>query len=136
MEMLGEDRYQTKRSLDIYEKAASNHEGTGAFVSGGATAKGLDQPNNLVIGNSHVKICPSCNGTISSKAKFCNLCGGKIEAKIVCPSCDYENEENSKFCSSCGVNLVKLICECGNELHQIDRFCNNCGKKANTFATE
>lgn len=120
MEMLGEHRYEKKRSLDIYEKAASNREGTDTFKT---------HLNKSLLNHSHTKQCPSCNESIPSTSKFCNLCGAKIEAKIICPTCNYENEEDSKFCSSCGTHLAKQVCECGNELHPVDRFCNNCGKE-------
>lgn len=127
MEMLGDDRYEKKRSLDIYEKAASNREGTGPFKT---------HLNKDLLNNAHTKQCPSCNESIPSTSKFCNLCGVKIEATIICPTCNYENEEDAKFCSTCGTKLKKLVCECGNELLPIDRFCNNCGKKVETFTSE
>jgi len=132
MEMLGEERYEKMRNLDISEKAASNREGMGTFVTRGEPKKDPIQQNT----HAFSQICPSCEGTIASSSKFCNLCGVKIEHKIICPSCKYENEEDSKFCTSCGTHLTRMICQCGNELHRNDRYCNNCGTKVETFSTE
>ncbi|WP_268871006.1 SPFH domain-containing protein [Ureibacillus manganicus] len=127
MEMLGEERYEKKRSYDIYEKAASNYDPKSTFHT---------QLDKRILKSSHTKFCPSCNGTIPSTSKYCFLCGVKIDTKIKCPSCNYENEGNSKFCSICGTDLTKRICQCGNELQSNDQFCPYCGKKVDKSVTE
>lgn len=136
MEMLGEERYEKMRNLDISEKAASNRNGMGTFVTSKELSKNSIQQNKELVKQAFSQICPSCNGMIASSSKFCNLCGIKIEPKTICPSCEYENEGDSNFCTSCGTKLARLFCHCGNELHENDRYCNNCGNKVEPIATE
>lgn len=135
-EIMGDNRYVTQRSFDIYESAASNDNGVaGLFATSGVglgVGQGMaimmnqqvQQPSNNV---TH-KICPSCHGNIISTSKFCNLCGENLTLKVItCHSCQSENEESSKFCSSCGTSLHKPVCSCGQELDVTSKFCNNCG---------
>lgn len=135
-EIMGDNRYVTQRSFDIYESAASNENGVaGLFATSGVglgVGQGMvtmmnqqvQQPSNNV---TH-QICPSCHGNIVSTSKFCNLCGENLTLKVItCHSCQSENEESSKFCSSCGTSLHKPVCSCGQELDVTSKFCNNCG---------
>ncbi|MGA3602920.1 SPFH domain-containing protein [Lysinibacillus agricola] len=141
-EIMGDNRYVTQRSFDIYESAASNENGVaGLFASGGVglgVGQGIvtmmneqvQQPGNNV---TH-KICPSCHGNILSTSKFCNLCGENLVRQIItCHSCQSENEESSKFCSSCGISLHKPVCSCGQELDVTSKFCNNCGAQVKSI---
>jgi formate dehydrogenase maturation protein FdhE len=48
--------------------------------------------------------------------KYCPVCGGTSGA--------------AKFCYKDGTKLVDRVkCECENELHPVDVFCPECGKK-------
>ncbi|WP_285398042.1 SPFH domain-containing protein [Lysinibacillus sp. fls2-241-R2A-57] len=141
-EIMGDNRYVTQRSFDIYESAASNENGVaGLFASSGVglgVGQGMitmmnqqvQQPGNNI---THI-ICPSCHGNILSTSKFCNLCGENLTRQIItCHSCQSENEESSKFCCSCGISLHKPVCSCGQELDVTSKFCNNCGTQVKSI---
>ncbi len=51
-------------------------------------------------------ICPSCNTSNPTGARFCNNCGTKLTANpIKCPTCGTENPPGAKFCSNDGTKL-------------------------------
>lgn len=109
-EIMGDSRYATKRSFDVYEGAANNQSGVaGAFVAGGfglGAAMNVGSKMNEVVGNP-----------VESKPnKVCYSCGSHIP-------------ENAKFCFECGANNSIKICECGNKLLPGSKFCPECGKK-------
>lgn len=109
-EIMGDGRYATKRSFDVYEGAANNQSGVaGAFAAGGiglGAAMGMGASMNQTVGNpmhkEEVKECVSCHARIPVNSKFC-------------PECGYKNSET--------------ICECGNKLIPGTKFCPECGKK-------
>lgn len=109
-EIMGDGRYATKRSFDVYEGAANNQSGVaGAFAAGGiglGAAMGMGASMNQTVGNpihkEDVKACVSCGARIPLTAKFC-------------PECGFSNSE--------------IICECGNKLTPGTKFCPECGKK-------
>jgi membrane protease subunit (stomatin/prohibitin family) len=109
-EIMGDNRYATKRSFDVYEGAANNSNGVaGAFVAGGmglGAAMGVGASMNQTVGNpiqrEETKECLSCH------------------ARILI---------SSKFCPECGFNNSEIICECGNKLTPGTKFCPECGKK-------
>lgn len=109
-EIMGDGRYATKRSFDVYEGAANNSNGVaGAFAAGGiglGAAVNMGASMNQLIENSMQK----------NDTKECSSCHAKIAY-------------NSKFCPECGYNFKKLICECGNTLEPGSKFCSECGKK-------
>lgn len=141
-EIMGDSRYSTMRSFDVYEGAANNQNGVaGAFVAGGlglgvgagigansAPLQGVmstPKPNDV--------FCPQCNAPNSSGTRFCSSCGCSLIQKPTtqkCPNCSAEIPEGSKFCNSCGTKIItEILCECGNRLSPESKFCNNCGKK-------
>ncbi len=109
-EIMGDGRYTTKRSFDVYEGAATNQNGVaGAFVAGGmglGAAMGVGASMNQTVGNpvhrEETKECVSCRARIPIRAKFC-------------PECGFNNSE--------------MTCECGNKLAPGTKFCPECGKK-------
>ncbi len=134
-EIMGDSRYVTKRSFDVYETAAGNENGVaGAFAAGGVgIGAGLGIANNLNnpamnpqfqnpqfqnyqyqnpmnqpypnMGAAPVN-CPSCGAAVAANSKFCNECGYKmVEDKIRCPQCGALLGANSKFCNECGTPL-------------------------------
>lgn len=109
-EIMGEGRYVTKRSFDVYEGAANNQSGVaGAFAAGGigmGAAMGMGASMNQTIGNPIQK----------ESTKQCISCGARISF-------------TSKFCSECGANNSERICGCGNKITPGDKFCSECGKK-------
>ena len=138
-EIMGDNRYVTQRSFDVYEAAASNQNGVaGAFLAGGV-GMGMGQsarqsmPNQMcsLSGQQSTGVCGSCHGQISATSKFCPLCGESVvKTTKTCPDCSFENTDDARFCGGCGKNMQNRICACGTELAVDVKFCNNCGTKA------
>lgn len=109
-EIMGDGRYVTKRSFDVYEGAANNQSGVaGAFAAGGiglGTAMGMGASMNQTVGNPIHR----------EDTKECASCHAKIPV-------------GSKFCPECGYNNSEAVCECGNKLAPGTKFCPECGKK-------
>lgn len=109
-EIMGDGRYATKRSFDIYEGAANNDSGVaGAFAASGlgfGAAMNMGASMSQTVGNPIHK----------EEVKACISCGAKIPA-------------TSKFCPECGANNSERICECGTKLAPGTKFCPECGKK-------
>lgn len=109
-EIMGDGRYATKRSFDVYEGAANNTSGVaGAFAAGGV---GLGAAMNMGA---------SMNQTVGNPM-------AKEEVKE-CPSCHARTVVSSRFCPQCGFNYSSLVCECGKTLEPGTRFCPVCGKE-------
>lgn len=51
--------------------------------------------------------CKQCGNEINAGAKFCPICGEKVNEEIYCSNCGEILPEGTKFCSSCG----KLVSE-------------------------
>lgn len=109
-EIMGDGRYATKRSFDVYEGAANNQSGVaGAFAAGGiglGAAMGMGASMNQTVGNPIHR----------EDTKECVSCHAKIPV-------------GSKFCPECGFNNSETVCECGNKLAPGTKFCPECGKK-------
>jgi len=133
-EIMGDNRYATKRSFDVYEGAATNSGGVaGAFVAGGiGLSAGMAMGNNFsnVVNTtpSDDLKCPKCNFPYKEGSKFCNSCGEKLGQKI-CPKCKAAVSYESKFCMECGQAMESKVCTCGTSLLPDTKFCNNCGRK-------
>ncbi len=50
--------------------------------------------------------CSGCSAENRDGARFCNLCGSKLE--LVCPKCRNLNPPESKFCTECGYSSSLL----------------------------
>jgi len=48
--------------------------------------------------------CPRCNAANDAGARFCEDCGGRLDA--TCPSCGTPITPGKKFCRSCGAALT------------------------------
>lgn len=109
-EIMGDGRYATKRSFDVYEGAANNQSGVaGAFAAGGlgfGAAMNMGAAMGQTLGNPIRR----------EDTKVCSSCGARIPI-------------NSKFCPECGFNNSEKTCECGNKLASGAKFCPECGKK-------
>ncbi len=112
-ELMGDSRYATSRTFDVYEGAANNGNGVaGAFVSGGV---------GLGAGAALGYQMPQVMSSLSQGA-------------IVCQKCQRVNAAENKFCANCGENLVtqsagKHCAECGKAVDATAKFCPNCGKE-------
>jgi len=55
--------------------------------------------------------CPFCGDEIVNDAKFCPICGAKLEETQkeqrtkICSSCGHELPLDAKFCAKCGVKM-------------------------------
>lgn len=109
-EIMGDSRYSTKRSFDVYEGAANNSNGVaGAFAAGGI---GLGAAMNI----------NSCmNSSIGNPIN--------MQEYKECPSCHTKNSVSAKFCPECGFNYDNLVCSCGCRYNFGTKFCPECGRK-------
>lgn len=141
-EIMGDARYTTKRSFDVYEGAANNQSGiAGVFAAGGIglgagaaiASKSSVMQESMNTPSSSDIYCPKCNAPNKQTSKFCCNCGSSLvpEKKTVkCSKCGAELPEKAKFCSECGAPVKhEIICECGQKLEPGTKFCSNCGKK-------
>ena len=143
-DIMGDSRYATKRSFDVYEGAATNQNGVaGAFAAGGiglgagAAIAGNVQPAASVMQAPapEAAYCPACHAANKQGAKFCNSCGASMtqpEPKPTgrtCPGCGAAVPDGSKFCTECGMSLQPPVCACGATLEPGSKFCNQCGRK-------
>lgn len=145
-DIIGEERYNTKRSFDVYEKAAENDNGAASTAA--SVGIGLGLANNISnismntsgsLGNiegaeyenNNGCKCNSCGHINKAQSKFCTKCGEKLIEEKICENCGASNEIDAKFCSSCGNKLIKeVVCpSCKKELSEDARFCNFCGAK-------
>ena len=141
---MGDSRYATKRSFDVYEGAATNQNGVaGAFAAGGiglgagAAIAGNVQPAASVMQAPapEAAYCPACHAANKQGAKFCNSCGASMTppepkpAGKTCPGCGAAVPDGSKFCTECGMSLQPPVCACGATLEPGSKFCNQCGRK-------
>lgn len=143
-DIMGDSRYATKRSFDVYEGAATNQNGVaGAFAAGGiglgagAAIAGNVQPAASVMQAPapEAAYCPACHAANKQGAKFCNSCGASMTppepkpAGKTCPGCGAAVSDGSKFCTECGMSLQPPVCACGATLEPGSKFCNQCGRK-------
>ena len=79
--------------------------------------------------------CIKCGSIVAPTAKFCTVCGNRIERKnpLACPECGYITNPGDNFCKSCGYKLVHdLHCsKCGGKVVKGQSFCTKCGNKLN-----
>lgn len=115
MDILG-GGYNTKRTFDTLEKAASN-EGGGA---GAGMGLGMGLGAGAGVGNLMSTVLGQ-SASVKSPAPA---------AVLSCPSCRADNAPGARFCSSCGKPLGALKCsKCQAELAAGARFCSSCGEK-------
>jgi len=141
-DIIGDNRYNVKRSFDVMESAASN-EGGGNLATAGI-GLGLGAGAGIAVGNSFAssagsiintpaktKECKKCGMQNAEGVKFCSNCGEKLAtAKIECSSCKTIVDENMKFCPNCGRSMLKKICSgCHAENLPGTKFCCECGTK-------
>ena len=142
-EIMGDNRYVTKRSFDVYETAAGNENGVaGAFAAGGvglgagvAMAANLNNPalnpqyQQPQMMNQPYQTAPAA-GMMYQAPPAPAPAPVSAPATVACPSCGAAVTANSKFCNECGSKLVpsKPVCpQCGAEQNVGARFCSECG---------
>jgi membrane protease subunit (stomatin/prohibitin family) len=137
-DLMGDNRYATSRTFDVYETAAGNQSGVaGAFVAGGVglgagVAMGQQMPSVMAQAAPGGVICPKCHKNNLAGAKFCSDCGEVLaaEQKAVCPYCAAEVIAGSAFCNTCGKSIKPKECAgCKTPLNAGAKFCHNCGKE-------
>ena len=141
-DIIGDNRYNVKRSFDVMETAAGN-ESPGNLATAGIGI-GLGAGAGMVVGNNFASAagsvvntpgktstCSKCGFVNELGVKFCSDCGEKIEIlKIECYSCKTLVNENTKFCPNCGVSMAKKICtKCSRENLPNVKFCYECGNR-------
>ena len=141
-DLIGDARYATARTFDVYETAAGNESGVaGAFVAGGVglgagVALGSQMPQAMANTSPSGTVCANCHTNNAAGVKFCSNCGSVIGGgpkQIDCPHCSSKNSDGSRFCNSCGKSLEPPKClRCGTALAPGTRFCGNCGAEVTT----
>lgn len=140
-DIIGDQRYITKRSFDTMETAAGNENGmAGTFAGAGlGLGVGLNMGNSAAGMSSQLNTtsnalknitCPNCNKSNAESSKFCGDCGTLIKPlNVTCSDCGVETSPDSKFCTNCGSNMIKsLICKnCKSENEPSTKFCKECG---------
>lgn len=141
-DIIGDNRYNVKRSFDVMETAAGN-EGGGNFATAGIGV-GLGVGAGMAVGNTFetrassvmntpakTTSCKKCGMMNLESVKFCSNCGEKLAiTKIECYSCKTLVNDNAKFCSNCGCSMLKKICSsCHTENLPGTKFCSECGNK-------
>jgi len=139
-DIIGDNRYNVKRSFDVMETAAGN-EGGGNIAAAGI-GLGLGAGAGLAVGHTFANAagnvletqtakvpCGNCGMPNDSNAKFCGNCGNKTApAKIECPACQAVLTSNMKFCSECGTSMQKKSCpSCHHNNAPGAKFCAECG---------
>ncbi len=141
-DIIGDNRYNVKRSFDVMQSAADN-EGGGNLATAGiglglGAGAGIAVGNNFATAASSVTntpaktvTCQKCGTENSEGAKFCSGCGNKVAtAKIECYSCKALVDDNMKFCPNCGSSMLKKTCtNCHTENLPGTKFCSECGTK-------
>jgi len=138
-DIIGDSRYLTARTLDVYEAAAGNSSGVaGAFVAGGVglgagVALGGQMPQVMTNTAPGGTICPVCHTNNPAGVRFCPNCGKDLQASAkmaICPFCSSEMQDGMKFCSNCGKSLEPPKCpSCGSTVAHGAKFCGKCGKE-------
>lgn len=140
-DIIGDQRYITKRSFDTMETAAGNEGGiAGAMVGAGVglgIGFGAGGAFNNISSNINTNLpvesqnkCTQCGKTNAEGVMFCGECGNRMgPLKVKCLECGSEVPENVKFCTSCGNNMMKkYICKnCNTENEKGTKFCGECG---------
>ncbi len=141
-DIIGDNRYNVKRSFDVMETAAGN-EGSGSLAAAGI-GLGLGAGAGVAVGsqfagaagsvvNTPAKktVCRKCGAENPENARFCSSCGEKITlVQAKCHACGAMVEEGMRFCPACGVSLTPLICPgCKEECAPGAKFCPMCGTK-------
>jgi membrane protease subunit (stomatin/prohibitin family) len=141
-DIIGDNRYNVKRSFDVMESAAGN-EGGGSIAAAGI-GLGLGAGAGMAVGNTFAHAagsvmntpargisCKKCGDVNEAGAKFCNECGGKlVAAQTECYSCRALVDEDAKFCSNCGNSMLSKPCPgCNKENKPGTKFCSDCGTK-------
>lgn len=112
-EIMGDGRYATKRSFDVYEGAATNTNGAaGVFAAGGL---GMGAAVNMA----------------QNMGNMVNTSGAGAKEEKECPSCHKKIAADSKFCPECGFSFNPQVCVCGRKLEPGTKFCPECGRRVN-----
>ena len=114
-EIMGDDRYSTKRSFDVYESAAQNSSGVAGVMAAGGVGLGA------AIGM----------GSAMGRAVGNPLAGEEAKGRqaIKCPACGEPMEASMRFCPQCGASMSGKVCECGEKVAPGMKFCPGCGKR-------
>lgn len=137
-DIIGDNRYNVKRSFDVMEAAAGNEVGSSMAAAG--MGLGLGTGGGMAMGNTFAQAvmhtpasssCKACGHMNEMGAKFCGNCGDKLsKEQIECYSCHNLVDEDAKFCSNCGSSMVSKPCpSCHKENKPGTKFCAECGTK-------
>jgi membrane protease subunit (stomatin/prohibitin family) len=150
-DIIGDQRYVSKRSFDVLESAAGNTGGTAGAMMGAGVGLGAGLGVGAAMGNvaanmnpvppaarpepdmPNTKRCPDCKLEFTDEVRFCSECGKPLVSSVMaCPSCSREISSDSKFCPFCGGKavLTRPVCpKCMTENDPDTKFCKECGTR-------
>ena len=140
-DIIGDNRYNVKRSFDVMETAAGN-EGGGSLAAAGIGI-GLGAGAGVAVGNTFAgaagsvmntpakkTVCRKCGAENPENSRFCSGCGEKLAFVQVKCGCGASVDEGMRFCPMCGVSMLPVICPgCKQECDPGTKFCPMCGMK-------
>ncbi len=139
-DLIGDRRYNVKRTFDVMETAATNPGGGGmasagiglGFGAGAGAAMGntlATSVGNVLNTSSGVITCKKCGALNLDGSKFCSSCGEKLSLpRVECPSCKSLVDEGVKFCPECGAPMQRKSCpNCNTDNAPGAKFCTECG---------
>jgi membrane protease subunit (stomatin/prohibitin family) len=141
-EIIGDNRYNVKRSFDVME-AAANNDASGNMAAAGM-GLGIGAGAGITVGQTFAKTagevvtvgsktisCSKCGTANTEDSKFCSNCGGRlVPEKVECGSCKTMVDKGVKFCPNCGTSMMKKNCpNCGFENIPGTKFCSECGTR-------
>lgn len=89
------------------QRVSSGFEGAFANLERAAQSYATEMSKNI-------KICPSCESSVSADKIFCPSCGAKLPEQTiaegaVCTNCNKQNPVGTKFCTDCGTKLPAAV---------------------------
>lgn len=115
------EHYNTVKTFDVAEKAASNE------ADGNVAGAGVGMGVGMSIGNKMMNM----NADLVDNNKSATQLSTGHNATTCC-SCHQALPENAKFCPSCGTGQVtsnEFCIDCGDKVSSSAKFCPGCGKK-------
>lgn len=140
-DIIGDQRYKTKRTFDTMEAAAGNEGGVAGTMVGAGAGLGIgfgvgeaitSQVSQVQQNSSDQNSCRKCGKLHGPGVSFCGECGNALKApEAPCPNCGEMVSVDNKFCGSCGQSTrQKNICsQCQAENEVTTKFCKDCGNK-------
>jgi membrane protease subunit (stomatin/prohibitin family) len=112
---------------------ASDGLGLGVGAGLGMMLPGILQKSMGTAGAEEQNVaCPRCHASIGVGTRFCPSCGHQLVIINRCHACNKDLPSEARFCMVCGTKVEKPDMKCPNchaEVLPEANFCNSCGEK-------